>query len=323
MSSTSNAARLLPQGANHPAGQNADVVRMLPAASFRKQHRTHTLIFSAIPAVATLIAFLLMPTYPPRPCHLAIALGGWYLTGIGVTVGYHRLFTHRSFEASTLVRWVLAVFGSMAGQGPVSAWIAIHRRHHEHSDIAGDPHSPIAGRRGRCQRLLGLWHAHVGWLQCHDVPNPVVYAPDVLKDRVLIACNRHYALLVYVGVILPAIVVGVVMLSWTDFWLTLLWAGGVRLFATSHFIFAINSLCHAYGFQTHATGDESRNNLWLAVPTLGESWHNNHHAHPTSARFGHQWWQLDLGYGVIWVLKKLGLVFNVNQPQKNRVQETI
>ena len=307
---------------NHTESGNFGVVRMLPAASFQRQHRLHVLLFNIVPAVATLFAFLLMRSYPPRLYHITIALAGWYLTGIGVTVGYHRLFTHRSFEAFAIVRWTLAILGSMAGQGPVSAWLAIHRRHHEHSDVDGDPHSPNVSRMGWRQHLQGLWHAHVGWLQCHDVPNPVVYAPDVFKDRVLITCNRYYVLLVLLGMIVPAIIVSVVMLSWKDFWLTLLWAGGVRLFVTSQFIFAINSICHAFGFQSHATGDESRNNLWLALPTLGESWHNNHHAHPTSARFGHNWWQIDLGYGVIWVLKKLGLVFNVNQPQKDSVQET-
>lgn len=315
----SNSASPLVPDTNHAESGDSAVVRMLPAAFFQKQHRLHVLLFNIVPALAALTAFLLIYSYPPRLYHVAIALVGWYLTGIGVTVGYHRLFTHRSFEASAVICWTLGILGSMAGQGPVSAWIAIHRRHHEHSDVEGDPHSPKARRTGWSQRMQGLWHAHVGWLKCHDVPNPVVYAPDVLKDRVLITCNRCYALLVYAGMILPAVIVGAMMSSWADFFLTLLWAGGVRLFVTTQFIFAVNSICHAFGFQSHATGDESRNNFWLAVPTLGESWHNNHHANPTSARFGHRWWQIDLGYGVIWAFEKLGLVFNVNQPQESNV----
>lgn len=296
--------------------------RVLPAALFRSQHRSHVLLFNLLPALATVGALAVAPWFPPKPYHLALAVLGWCLTGIGVTVGYHRLFTHRSFDAAPSVRWILAVLGSMAGQGPVSAWVAIHRRHHERSDGDGDPHSPAMVGSGVAQRLRGLWHAHVGWLARHDVPNPLVYARDVLKDRVLVFCNRNYLALVVVGLAAPGVAVGSATGSLQEAALALLWAGAVRLFVTSHFVYSVNSICHAVGSQDNATGDSSRNNSWLAIPTLGESWHNNHHAQPTAARFGFSWWQIDVGYGVIWCLERAGLITNVHRPQQGRRKAT-
>ncbi|TWT91994.1 acyl-CoA desaturase [Stieleria varia] len=292
--------------------QGDGIPRVLPSRSFRRQHRTHVLLFNILPAIATLIAVAISFWYPPKLSHLYLAFAGWFVTGLGVTVGYHRLFTHRSFATSGSVHWMLAVAGSMAGQGPASAWVAIHRRHHERSDVDGDPHSP-ALTSGNWRFLRGLWHAHVGWLSTHDVPNPLVYAPDVLRDRALIFCSRFYVPLVLAGVFLPAAVFGISSVSFHEFLLVALWAGGVRLFVTSHLIFTINSICHAIGVQPYDTGDNSRNNVWLSLPTLGESWHNNHHADPTSARFGFRWWQLDVGYVFIFFLRICGLARTVNQ----------
>jgi len=301
--------------------------RTLPASAFLRQQRTHIALLNIMPAIGTLSAIALSPWFAPQWYHLLLVVSGWLFTGIGVSVGYHRLFTHRSFTAAAPTRLGLALLGAMAGQGPVFAWVAIHRRHHEKSDIEGDPHSPAVSRHRPHLGRLGnktrrLWHAHVGWLAKHDVPNPLFYAPDVLKDRILVFCNRHYLVIVVAGVLTPAVVAGGVTRSMREFCLTILWVGAVRIFVTSHLIFSVNSICHSFGSQPNETGDHSRNNIWLALLTHGEGWHNNHHAQPGSARFGWMYWQLDTGFVFIRLLELLRLASHVNRPIKDPCQVT-
>jgi stearoyl-CoA desaturase (delta-9 desaturase) len=242
--------------------------------------------------------------------------------GIGVTVGYHRLFTHRSFKATPAVKATLAILGSAAAEGAVIEWVSTHRQHHQFSDAEGDPHSPHVGQgSGIWGQIRGLFHAHIGWVfgdsQRADENR---YAPDLTKDPLVEFLNRTWLVWVLVGLAFPF------ALGWT---LTgsviggltgLLWGGAVRIFVLHHTTFSINSLCHFFGRKRFETGDESRNLAWLAPFTLGESWHNNHPAFPTSARHGLGRWQLDLSAGVIWILERLGLAWDVVRIAPERQQ---
>ncbi len=244
---------------------------------------------------------------------LVVLAVSYLLTGLGVTVGFHRLFTHRSFKTSTPVRALLGALGSAAVEGPVIEWVSNHRMHHRFSDQPGDPHSPHvdhgSGWRGA---LAGLFHAHVGWIFKGDaMANEERYAKDLLVDPVARFIDRTFLLWVLAGLAFP-FGLGVALTGSIAGGLTgLLWGGAVRLFFVHHATFSINSLCHFFGRQRFETHDESRNLLWLALPTLGEAWHNNHHAFPTSARHGLRWWQLDPSAWLISGLERLGLAWDV------------
>ena len=233
--------------------------------------------------------------------------------GFGVTVGYHRLFTHRSFQTSPALRAVWAILGSAAVEGPVIEWVAYHRKHHAFSDEEGDPHSPHVGHgSGLLGALRGLFYAHVGWVWFNDdLAEEEVYARDLVADPVVRAVDRTFLLWVLVGVAIP-FGLGVALTGEVVGGLTaMLWGGAVRIFLCHHLTFSINSLCHFFGRQRYETGDESRNLAWLAPFTLGEAWHNNHHAFPTSARHGVGRWELDLSAIVIRTMERLGLVWDV------------
>jgi len=243
-----------------------------------------------------------------------VVLGLTYLlTGLGVTVGFHRLFTHRSFKTSASMRVLLGVLGSAAVEGPIIEWVSNHRKHHRFSDQPGDPHSPHvdhgSGWRGA---LVGLFHAHVGWLfNGEAMASEERYSKDLLADPVARFLDRTFLLWVFAGLAFP-FAVGMALTGSLIGGLTgLLWGGAVRLFLVHHATFSINSLCHFFGRRRFETGDESRNLLWLALPTLGEAWHNNHHAFPTSARHGLRWWQIDPSAWLIAGLERSGLVWDV------------
>jgi stearoyl-CoA desaturase (Delta-9 desaturase) len=229
-------------------------------------------------------------------------------TGLGITVGFHRLFTHRSFKTGPITRGVLAALGSAAIEGPVVAWVADHRKHHAFSDEEGDPHSPHVDHGG----LRGLFHAHVGWLFVHDQRAlKTRYAPDLLADPVVSFVNRTFLWWVLAGFAVPFAIGfalgGTLMAGLTS----LLWGGLIRMLILHHVTYSINSLCHVFGRRDFETGDESRNLAWLALPSFGESWHNNHHAFPTSSVHGLKWWQVDLSSMVIRALERTGLAWDV------------
>ena len=236
-------------------------------------------------------------------------------TTIGVTVGYHRLFTHRSFQAPGVVRAVLAVAGSMAVQGNVIDWVATHRRHHAYADAYGDPHSPhlveSSGVRGT---LRGLWHAHIGWFLTPERTSADRWAPDLQADPVLRRVDRAFPALVVVSFALPPLLA----LALTgSLWLalsTFLWASVVRIFLLHHVTWSINSICHFFGERPFVTRDEATNNWPLSLLSFGESWHNNHHAFPTSARHGLLRGQFDISYRVIRSLEWVRLARNVRVP---------
>jgi stearoyl-CoA desaturase (Delta-9 desaturase) len=246
------------------------------------------------------------------PDLLALVLT-YALTGIGVTVGFHRLLTHRSFSTSPALRALLAALGSAAVEGPVIEWVANHRKHHRYSDKPGDPHSPHvdhgSGWRGA---LTGLYHAHVGWIfNGEGLAGRERYAKDLLADPVVSFIDRTFLVWVLAGLAFPFAIGFALTGTLVGGLAGMLWGGAVRMFFLHHATFSINSLCHYFGRRTFATGDESRNLSWLALPTFGEAWHNNHHAFPTSARHGLRWWQLDPSAWLIVALERAGLVWDV------------
>jgi stearoyl-CoA desaturase (Delta-9 desaturase) len=257
-----------------------------------------------------------------RPGDLVVFAILYVLTGLGVTVGFHRLFTHRSFKARPAIRAILAVLGSAAIEGPVISWVADHRKHHAFSDRPGDPHSPHVDHGvGWLGALRGLVHAHVGWLFRHDQRGARArYAPDLLDDPVIRFVDRTFVIWAVAGLGLAfglgAAIGGSVAAGLT----ALLWGGAVRLFLLHHVTYSINSICHVFGRRGFATPDESRNVFWLALPSFGEAWHNNHHAFPTSARHGLGRWQLDPSAMVIRGLEACGLAWDVVRvsPERQR-----
>jgi stearoyl-CoA desaturase (Delta-9 desaturase) len=234
-------------------------------------------------------------------------------TGLGITVGFHRLFTHRAFKARKGVRTTLAILGSMAIEGPVISWVADHRKHHAFSDKPGDPHSPHVDHGGGLKGALrGLLHAHVGWLFIHTQRGRHErYAPDLLADRTIRWVSRWFFGWAVAGLV-AAFALGWLIGGSLHTALTgLLWGGAVRILVLHHATYSINSLCHFFGRRDFKTPDESRNLLWLSLLTFGESWHNNHHAFPTSAAHGLRRWQIDVSAAVIWLLEKTGLAWDV------------
>jgi stearoyl-CoA desaturase (delta-9 desaturase) len=248
-----------------------------------------------------------------RPSDLIVFAIVYFLTGFGITIGFHRLLTHRSFKTHPWLRGVFAALGSAAIEGPVISWVADHRKHHACSDQEGDPHSPHVGHgSGWRGALKGFFHAHLGWIFIHTQRgNKERFAPDLLADPVVSFVNRTFFLWAIVGLVVP-FGLGVAIGGDIGAGLTgLLWGGAVRIFLLHHVTYSINSLCHIFGRQAFETTDESRNLAWLAVPTMGEAWHNNHHAFPTSAVHGLGRWQIDLSGMVISGLEKAGLVWDV------------
>ena len=246
------------------------------------------------------------------------------LTGLGITVGFHRMLTHRGFETSPAVRGIFAALGSAAVEGPVVSWVADHRKHHAFADQEGDPHSPHVGHGGGLRGTLrGLFHAHVGWLFIHTQRgNKERYAPDLIADPVISYVNRTFVLWVAAGLLVPAglgfLLGGTLSAALTG----LLWGGAVRMLVLHHVTYSINSLCHVFGRRAFDTADESRNLAWLAPLSFGEAWHNNHHAFPTSAVHGLGRFQLDISAIVIRSMERVGLVWNVVRisPERQRAR---
>jgi stearoyl-CoA desaturase (Delta-9 desaturase) len=234
-------------------------------------------------------------------------------TGLGVTVGFHRHFTHRAFKTKRWVRGTLAILGSAAIEGPVISWVADHRKHHAFSDQEGDPHSPHVDHGGGWSGALkGLLYAHVGWLFIHTHRGSKErYAPDLLKDPLIRWVDRTFVAWVGVGLLVPFALGYLIGGSLHAALTALLWGGAVRMLVVHHVTYSINSLCHFFGRQAFDTNDESRNLMWLAPFTFGEAWHNNHHAFPTSFEHGFRRWQLDPSRAVIRTLERLGLAWDV------------
>jgi stearoyl-CoA desaturase (Delta-9 desaturase) len=299
-----------PPGANDE--QRADPGEVQPVLH-ETRDRIATGTITAIPFIALGIVCWQVWSDLLRWSDVAVFMIMYVLTGLGVTVGFHRHLTHRSFKTSKPVRGLLAILGSVAIEGPVISWVADHRKHHTYSDQEGDPHSPHVGHDGGFRGALkGLAHAHVGWLFIHTHRGARDrYARDLIDDPVISFVDRTF-LVWALGGFVAAFGLGYAIGGTLDAALTgLLWGAGVRMLVVHHVTYSINSLCHFFGRKRFPTDDESRNLLWLALPTFGESWHNNHHAFPTSAEHGMRRWEIDPSALVIKGLEKLGLVWDV------------
>src|SRR4051794_10573613 len=276
-----------------------------------------------VPFLATLAAIVLFWNSVVSATDLAIMAGMYLITATGITVGYHRLLTHRSFRTHKGTEYLFATLGSMAVQGPVIAWVADHRKHHAHTDEEGDPHSPHLGRGdGVIGALRGLWYAHMGWLfDAHGRAEAERYARDLVDDRGMRFLSRWFLGVALLGLLIPA-GIGYLLDGTLKGALTgLLWGGFVRIFMLHHVTWSINSVCHFFGRRRFAIEDQSTNVFWLALPSFGESWHHNHHAFPRSAVHGMKWWEIDTTAAVIRTLKRLGLAWNVVEISPERQAE--
>lgn len=247
---------------------------------------------------------------------IGILIVMYSLAGFGITIGFHRLLSHRSFDGPDWVRATLAALGSMAAQGAVIHWVAHHRKHHAFADEDGDPHSPHAtGVPGWWGLVRGMWHAHIGWMFDRDQhASARRYAPDLKEDATISRIDRHFLSWVLVGLATPMIAGYVLSGGSLEASLTgLLWGGLVRIFLFHHATWSVNSICHCYGNRPFHTRDQSRNNWAIAIVALGEGWHHNHHAFPTSARHGLLQGQWDPSYVVICGLERLGLAWNIRR----------
>jgi stearoyl-CoA desaturase (delta-9 desaturase) len=294
--------------------------RIIRSRHFHKFQRQHFIIFDVLPFVGTLVALSLLFYRSIGAIDVALFFTMWLVTGLGLTVGYHRLFTHRAFSTGTAVSCLLIVMGSMAGRGPMLSWVAMHRRHHELSDHEGDLHSPNLHGTTVLGRLRGFLHAHLTWMIEHDYPNVAHYVPDLMAERILVAVNRYYYAWVLLGLLIPAAIGGLATESLWGAVSGLLWGGVVRMFVVEQTMSAINSVMHTFGARPYLTRDDHSRNLgvmaWLA---WGEGWHNNHHAFPYSAAFGLRWFEFDVGYLFIRLLEATGLAWNVKVPSREKI----
>jgi stearoyl-CoA desaturase (Delta-9 desaturase) len=276
-------------------------------------------VFVGVPMLALLVAIPFAWGWGLDWHDIVIAAVFYWVSGFGVTVGYHRYFTHGSFKAKTGLRVALAIAGSLAMEGPVITWVSDHRRHHKYSDREGDPHSPW--RYGDNARALakGLFYAHMVWLFDANQTSQEKFSPDLLADRRIRIVDRLFGPLVGVSLLLPALIGGLWGMSWQAAVTAFFWASLVRITLLHHVTWSINSICHVFGNKDFEARDRSRNVSWLAIASFGESWHNLHHADPTCARHGALKGQIDQSARVIWAFEKLGWAYDVRWPEEARL----
>ncbi|WP_425616221.1 acyl-CoA desaturase [Anatilimnocola sp. NA78] len=255
--------------------------------------------------------------------YLSMLLVGWALTGMGITIGFHRLLTHRSFDTYRWVRATWMLIGALSVEGSPLVWCAVHRRHHQYSDQQGDPHSPHLAGEGWLGFWRGLWHSHSGWLFTGIWSHPEMqrYIPDLLADPLLVKLDKLYFVWILLSFIIPTAIAWAVTGTLEGAVLGLLWGGFVRVFLTHHVTWSINSICHVMGQREYVSGDHSRNNWVCGILSFGEGWHNNHHAFPTSARHGLRWWQFDTSWLVIRAMQACGLAWNIKLPSSQALSE--
>ena len=277
------------------------------------------LLFIAIPFAAVVAAVPVAWGWGLGVRDVVLGTVMYVITGLGITVGFHRYFTHGAFVANRGLRIALAVAGSMAIEGPVVRWVADHRRHHAFSDRDGDPHSPWRYGETVPALVKGLWHAHSGWLFDREQTNARRYAPDLLRDRDVAAVSRLFPALVAVSLLTPPLLGGLLSWSWQGAVSAFFWASLVRVALLHHVTWSINSICHALGQRPFDSRDRSGNVWWLAVLSFGESWHNLHHADPTCARHGVLRGQVDSSARVIQLFERLGWATRVRWPRPDRI----
>ncbi|SOD63467.1 stearoyl-CoA desaturase (delta-9 desaturase) [Streptomyces zhaozhouensis] len=277
------------------------------------------LLFIVVPFLALLAAVPLAWGWGVSWLDLTLLVLFYFLGCHGITVGFHRHFTHGAFKARRPVRVALAIAGSMAVEGPLVRWVADHRKHHRHSDAEGDPHSPWRYGESVPALLKGLWWAHVGWMFDTEQTNQHRYAPDLINDPAMRRISRQFVLWTTVSLAAPPLVGGLVTWSWQGALTAFFWGSLVRVALLHHVTWSINSICHATGKRPFRSRDRSGNVWWLAVLSCGESWHNLHHADPTSARHGVDRWQLDSSARLIRWMERAGWVYDVRWPKASRL----
>jgi stearoyl-CoA desaturase (Delta-9 desaturase) len=289
-----------------------------------RAERTANLIGVVVPFAGVLVAIGLLWNQAVDATDLAILAIMYVISGVGVTVGFHRLLTHRAFQTHAWLERSFAVMGSLSVQGSVLDWVAEHRKHHAHADKEGDPHSPHVGHG---TGLRGLWHAHTGWLlENQGQADWKRYAAELYEDRHMRRIGRNFPLLVLVSLLLPTLA-GFVLDGFTlrGALLGLIWGGLVRIFLVHHVTWSVNSICHFFGHRRFDIEDRSTNVAWLSLVSLGESWHHNHHAFPRSAYHGLRRWELDPSGWVITMLQRVGLAWNVVRitPERQRQKSAL
>jgi stearoyl-CoA desaturase (Delta-9 desaturase) len=294
-----------------------------PATEGGKRHGEQFMLYTfvIVPLLAFLAAVPVAWGWGLGWTDVILFLAFYYVSGLGVTVGYHRLFTHGSFKANRTFRIAAGIAGSMAVEGPVIRWVADHRRHHAFSDREGDPHSPWRFGDTTGALAKGMWHAHVGWLFDLEQTNRERFAPDLLRDRDIVRVSDLFWCWTLVSVFAPAVLGGLITWSWQGALSAFFWATLVRIFLLHHVTWSINSICHMIGERPFASRDKSANFWPLAILSFGESWHNLHHADPTAARHGVLRGQLDTSARVIWIFEKLGWAYDVRWPEAQRLEK--
>jgi stearoyl-CoA desaturase (delta-9 desaturase) len=276
-----------------------------------------TLVGVTVPIAGLVMAIILSCMWGFSWINIGLMAGMYVVTMTGVTVGFHRLFTHRSFQTVKPIQFVLGVLGSMSFQGPLADWVGRHRRHHQHSDDHGDPHSPHP-HKGLLGLVRGFWHAHIGWAFAPMPAELDRYAGDVRRSKLLRTVSALFPLWALLGVVIPS-AIGLWCLGWRGAISGFLWGGLVRILLGHQVTWCVNSVCHLWGRRPYDSGDHSRNNVVVGVLALGEGWHNNHHAFPSSARHGLRWWQLDVSYWIIRGLEVCRLAWKVRLPTEEEL----
>lgn len=295
--------------------------------SIRAVQRRIALATVWIPFLGTLVAIGVAFVVGFSPVAIALLVSLYILTNLGIEFGFHRNLAHKAFDTHPFIQAMFAILGSMAAEGSVLYWVATHRRHHIHSDTPDDPHSPyirkVSVEEEPLNLLTGLWHAHVGWMITDKLTNCTLFAKDINQNQVLYKINQLYIPIVILGLIIPAIIEGIIERSWLGLLNGFLWGGLVRMFLVHHSTWSNGSFAHRYGTRPFNTGDLSANNIWVAIPTFGASWQNNHHAFPNSAFLGFKWWQIDVAGWFIYIFAKLRLVWNVKQVTYQMLEDKI
>jgi stearoyl-CoA desaturase (delta-9 desaturase) len=276
-------------------------------------------LFIALPTLALIATVPLAWGWGLTWTDIGLAVFFYFLCGLGVTAGFHRYFTHRAFKANRALRIALAIAGSMAFQGSIITWVADHRRHHIFTDKAGDPHSPWLCGTSAAAVIRGFWHAHLGWLFERDQTNTYRFAPDLLADPDIRRVNQQSFGWSTLSLAMPVVLGGLISWSWWGALTAFFWAGLVRIAALHHITWSTNSICHMIGNQPFTRRDRSTNFWPLAILSMGESWHNLHHADPTCARHGVRRGQLDMTARLIWIFEKLGWAHDVRWPTARRL----
>lgn len=287
---------------------------------FHKLQRRHFFLYDVLPFLGTTLAVCLAFFHPITRVDIALFFLMWALTGFAISIGFHRMFCHRSFTATAPVRATLLVLGCMAARASVITWVAQHRRHHELADHEGDAHSPNLHGRTLKGRLKGWIYSHVVWMTRHEYPNVGRYARDLMTDPLVAKLDKKYTTWILLGLAVPGILGGLFTQSLVGAATGFLWGGVVRMFVVSQQISAVNSLNHMIGTRPFKMQDNLSHNIALfGITTWGEGWHNNHHAFPWAANFGFRWYHIDPSYYVIRALEGLGLASAVRRPSAARV----